>query len=472
MKPLTKHLIPGLAALAALGGAASIAAAAPPDLEPFIDAPDSDNALGPKFWFVETSASGPYYAHFNHSVQLFNNAAAADELRIVPGPSAGGTANFQAVQNVVGGGSTTLTGVTVVGTLDGNDFNFGVKGLVNYTLTPTGGTPIPSSIGPVCWVDGSTAQDPAPAAAFTTAGCNSLPASGAGFVSGISGLWSDVVLVGGQSAFFDITNVAPGSANASASIAASVVDSNTGNNTDGTNPINIPGVTAAAKSATTAAATPANVDLSATIVNPQVLGRRGTVGTPAAATAALTFAVAGGPANGTATVAGARLTYTPRAGFTGTDSLTYTATDSRGLRSAPATVTFTVTPAGGGGGGGGGNAGKVNSGAVGISVARFPKTGLATRIIVSGVLKPARGITTCSGRVKVSALAGTKRKPKTVASSTVALRKKQGACRYKATLRLTAAKVGSAKQVRVRARFLGTAKIKARTSATKVVKVR
>ena len=60
----------------------------------------------------------------------------------------------------------------------------------------------------------------------------------------------------------------------------------------------------------------------------------------------------------------------------------------------------------------------------------------------------------------------------TVASTTAKLAKRKGACRYTATLKLKSGKVGSAKTVRVSARFLGTTKIKARTSATRVVKIR
>jgi hypothetical protein len=474
MKPLTKHLIPGLAAMAALGAAASIAAAAQPDLQPVIDNnSESANALATNKWFVETSASGAYSVHLNHSLQIQNNGP--DELRIVPGAPAGGTATFQAVQNIAGEAPKTLTGVTVVGVSDGSDFNYGVQGLVNYTLTPSGAAAIPSSVEPICWFDGSTAQDPEPPETFTAAGCNDLPASGAGFVSGISALWSDAVTVGSKSAYFDITNVAPGPANVSASLAASVADSNPANNSDATNPIGIPGVTAAAKSANATAGTAANVVLSATIVNPQVPGRIGPSATPAPATSALTFAIVSGPANGTASISGANLTYTPRAGVSGTDTVTYYAQDSRGLRSAPATVTFTVTPAtggGGGGGGGGGTVGKVNSGAVVISIARTPKKGVATRLTVKGVVKPARGVRACTGRVKVSAVKGSKKKPRTVASTTAKLRRTKGACRYTATLRLKPKKVGSAKTVRVRARFLGTAKVKPRNSATRTVRVR
>jgi hypothetical protein len=52
-------------------------------------------------------------------------------------------------------------------------------------------------------------------------------------------------------------------------------------------------------------------------------------------------AVETAPAHGTATVSGLGLTYTPAAGFHGTDSFTYTATNRAGT-SAPATVTMTV----------------------------------------------------------------------------------------------------------------------------------
>jgi PKD repeat protein len=58
----------------------------------------------------------------------------------------------------------------------------------------------------------------------------------------------------------------------------------------------------------------------------------------------LTARVVSGPASGTAAVdAGGTITYTPTANFSGTDSLTYTATDPSGA-SSTATVTITVNP--------------------------------------------------------------------------------------------------------------------------------
>lgn len=54
-----------------------------------------------------------------------------------------------------------------------------------------------------------------------------------------------------------------------------------------------------------------------------------------------TVAVASSPSNGTAAVSGMNISYTPAAGFSGTDSFTYTATNAAGT-SSPATATITV----------------------------------------------------------------------------------------------------------------------------------
>ena len=54
----------------------------------------------------------------------------------------------------------------------------------------------------------------------------------------------------------------------------------------------------------------------------------------------MTFAVADAPRKGTVTIDGADFVYTPDEGVTGSDSFTYTATDSAGHVSQPATVTL------------------------------------------------------------------------------------------------------------------------------------
>jgi uncharacterized protein YhjY with autotransporter beta-barrel domain len=58
---------------------------------------------------------------------------------------------------------------------------------------------------------------------------------------------------------------------------------------------------------------------------------------------ATSVAVAAAASNGTATASGTGITYTPAAGFSGTDSFTYKASNTGGT-SAAATVTITVTP--------------------------------------------------------------------------------------------------------------------------------
>ena len=56
----------------------------------------------------------------------------------------------------------------------------------------------------------------------------------------------------------------------------------------------------------------------------------------------LTFAVEKEPGKGSVTIDGANFTYTPKEGAVGGDSFTYTATDSSGNSSLPATVTVTI----------------------------------------------------------------------------------------------------------------------------------
>jgi hypothetical protein len=56
------------------------------------------------------------------------------------------------------------------------------------------------------------------------------------------------------------------------------------------------------------------------------------------------FQVVSGPANGSASISGSTLTYTPPAEWSGSTSLTYRAQDSAGAWAAPVTVTITVNP--------------------------------------------------------------------------------------------------------------------------------
>lgn len=56
----------------------------------------------------------------------------------------------------------------------------------------------------------------------------------------------------------------------------------------------------------------------------------------------VTFALAEAPKKGTVTIDGANFTYTPKDGAKGSDRFTYTASDSAGHVSSPATVTVTI----------------------------------------------------------------------------------------------------------------------------------
>ncbi len=59
--------------------------------------------------------------------------------------------------------------------------------------------------------------------------------------------------------------------------------------------------------------------------------------------AATSLAITTAPLHGTATVSGTTISYTPTPGYSGPDSLAYTASNAGGV-SAPATISITVTP--------------------------------------------------------------------------------------------------------------------------------
>jgi hypothetical protein len=113
----------------------------------------------------------------------------------------------------------------------------------------------------------------------------------------------------------------------------------------------------------------------------------------------LTYAVAAAPAHGSASFDGARLTYAPAAGFSGADRLTYTATDGRGLQSAPAPVDVQVqAPPASGGGPSGPAAQPTATPRRLLRIGRVRRTGrrtLAVRLLCRPAAKGA-----CAGRVE------------------------------------------------------------------------
>jgi VCBS repeat-containing protein len=99
---------------------------------------------------------------------------------------------------------------------------------------------------------------------------------------------------------------------------------------------------------------PATVTVTVTAVNDAPVCTDVSASTPAGAaiditascsdidSAALTYAIVGGPAHGTAEVVAGRLRYTPAAGYSGPDAFSYQASDG-GLSSAPAAVAIVVS---------------------------------------------------------------------------------------------------------------------------------
>jgi hypothetical protein len=125
----------------------------------------------------------------------------------------------------------------------------------------------------------------------------------------------------------------------------------------------IPGTIATARSVAVVANKAKTFQVSGKVIAPDIPGRNElAVGSPGCTdvrtdigcyvfttiNGPLTFAIAQQPAHGTVSVVSSTdlkgsLKYTPNAGFTGTDTLTFTVTDSRHLTSLPATVTLTVS---------------------------------------------------------------------------------------------------------------------------------
>jgi hypothetical protein len=160
----------------------------------------------------------------------------------------------------------------------------------------------------------------------------------------------------------DIDGLRPGNyvLRATANPDGTIAESDTSNNTISKERI-IPGVLAADRAVGRSGDGPVSIPLSGDIVAPEIPARRSAQCTPsrlsmacyvtASASGPLKFRIASGPANGSAEVTGASglegtAVYRPAAGYRGVDSFTYTATDARGLESAPATVSIGPASAG------------------------------------------------------------------------------------------------------------------------------
>ncbi len=135
-----------------------------------------------------------------------------------------------------------------------------------------------------------------------------------------------------------------------------IQESNTANNLTTTPAtIVVPGGRAAPASATTPAGQAVQIALPGEVIGASVRSRATAtcdLGQPScyrtAVAGQLTYAIATAPpaGQGSVTIAGSTATFTPAAGFSGSTSFSYRATDSRGLAGPPATVSVTVTGSG------------------------------------------------------------------------------------------------------------------------------
>ena len=169
---------------------------------------------------------------------------------------------------------------------------------------------------------------------------------------GLSPGGADVYRAQLERQWVDITGLAPGPAvvRGEANPLRCVLEADEANNTTSVSR-EIPGVRVA-----DVAGSPAGLVLSGTVVAPEVPARRSGGCVPGSsrscyvwgsASGPLRFSVVREPAHGVVALAPdgglrATATYTPAAGFAGTDSFQYVATDPRGLTSKPATAQVRV----------------------------------------------------------------------------------------------------------------------------------
>ena len=141
----------GLAGIAVLAPAAT-AAAAPPDLIPFVP---SEGALAQSRWYVDTSVDGgAYSARYHFPTQVANLGG---RFKLSAGAAGGPLeAPVAAAVQTVDGGPTDQLGpaVRLVGTpFGGGVYGWAIDGLVEYTLTPVTGPAVNSAITPTCRED-------------------------------------------------------------------------------------------------------------------------------------------------------------------------------------------------------------------------------------------------------------------------------------------------------------------------------
>ncbi len=284
---------------------------------------------------------------------------------------------------------------------------------------------------------------------------------------GISPGWGDLYASQVWDQWVDVTGVTPGTYRL-----VGVADpdnlyeeSNEGNNAAAPAKVIIPGVIAARRKAATPPGRAVDIPLSGDVVGASVKSRR-TKGCNTEQTSCMATATAAPasyavtqPASGTVALTGARARYTPPRGFQGTATFTYTATDSRGLTSAPARVTVQVGQAGG--------VTRARPRSVGLTVATLRTRGPFVRLAAAGVVRPPAGSNACAGKVRVRIVAGRT----VVRTVTAKVRRHNGVCRYRVVLAVPRSKIGGSPTLKVTARYLGSAQLLPRRAPVRTVRI-
>jgi hypothetical protein len=353
MRP--RFLLPGLAAVAvgALGASAAMAAPTPPDLAiaPILDANGNPTVV------VDT-VSQPGKTLLRFSIAIRNDGAGPFE---VDATDAAGAAGQVIYDGAVPGAPVSVApdaflNLTPAPFFPNNPGNWILNGLSSFVLTPQGGAAIASPLTGLCDYDSGPATG-TPGLLFPPPGaCTSATQAATGVKIGISPASFDTYDATNTSDtspnYWDVTGAAAGPATWQASINANgkIQETSAANNSF-TTQVSIPGVSAQSFTAGQATAgTALSIPLGShvAVASPDIPGIKAGGGTTPAG--ALGFTAVTAPAHGSVRYDANGAVYTPAAGFSGTDSFAFRATDQRGL-SGTATVTVPVAAAAGGGGG-------------------------------------------------------------------------------------------------------------------------
>jgi hypothetical protein len=472
---------------AGLGAIVAVGVGAPdadrPDLTALLP---GEGTLNPNArWIDTTEIAGRTLYRFD-SVILNNGPGALEVIRksgtTYQRTWAGGTPGTVATDRPLALGGPGQQNALRYSAATGHN-HFHSQRIAAYELRTTSGAPVASSaknLAGFCLYDSWGDEPPTQYYPPDGTSCKQGEPDYSGDLSmGISAGWGDFYASQLWDQWVDVTDVTPGTYRlyATADPQNFYEESNDSNNSSEPVDVVIPGVIVDAKSVATGAGQAIDIPLTGTVVGPSVKSRK-TPGCDTLSPACMTTAASAvaswsvsTPTTGTATRTGATVRYTPPAGFSGTATLTYTGTDSRGLTSKAATVTVQVGS--GGGGGGGGLTNTINRSkpkSVGLSVASLKPTRTQLRVHASGIVRPPAGTTSqvCTGKVLVRVVAG----GKVVRSAKATLRRRASACRYQVVLSVPKAKIGRSRSMKITARFLGSAQLLPRNATTRTVRIR